>query len=112
MADQHDNHEHGAGHDEVAVEESSLSNGGILFFFGLTALVFFGSAAALGSAYYKITDYVLHEKNFGQTSADLTKQRQLEEERLTTYGYADKDKKFVRMPIDVAMQKVVEDAKK
>jgi hypothetical protein len=112
MAEPTDNHQHTGGHDEVQVEESSLSNSGILFFVALTAFVFFGAAAGLGSSYYRITDALMREKNYGVKPAELTKQREYEEERLTTYGYVDQAKQIVRMPIDIAMQKVVEDAKK
>jgi len=106
---EHENHGHGG---DVRVEESSLSNPGILFFLGLTAAVFFSAAAGLGSGYYKLTDILLREKSLGVDSPELARQRSLEEERLTSYGYVDKDKGIVRIPIDVAMQKVVEDAKK
>jgi hypothetical protein len=105
-------HEHGhEGHGDVAVEASGLPNLSIAGFVALTALVFFVSAASLPSLFYRIVDHM----RGGQASAkvtDLKTLRSHETQRLSTYGYVDKGKGVVHIPIDVAMQKVVEDAKK
>jgi hypothetical protein len=111
---EHGHHEHGdghGGHGDVAVEESGLPNLSIAGFVGLTALVFFVSAASLPSLFYRVVDHMrgsqLHAKG-----TDLATLRAHETQRLSTYGYTDKEKGIVHIPIDVAMQKVVEDAKK
>lgn len=41
----------------------------------------------------------------------LSKARSEDEKLLTTYGWIDKNKGVVRLPIDVAMQKVIEESK-
>jgi hypothetical protein len=103
--------DHGHGHGDVAVEESGLPNLSILGFVVLTAVVFFGTAASLPSLFYRVLEHIRH----GQVSAkatELSELRTVETERLGTYGYVDKEKGIVHIPIEVAMQKVVEDAKK
>lgn len=102
----------GHGHGEVAVEESTLSNTGILTFCVLTAVVFFGSAMALPGLFYRYTDGVRREMTVAGPSPELVKLRAEEEKRLSGYGFVDKEKQIVHIPIDVAMQKVVEEAKK
>lgn len=99
------------GHGDVAVEETSLSNGGIMAMMTLTAVVFFGSAGVLFSVLNRMGSELMDQKA-SVDSQELKQIRAQEEERLTTYGYVDKEKQVVRIPIDVAMQKVVEDAKK
>ncbi len=122
MAEHHDNHGHdaehghghGGGHDEVRVEESTLPNASILAFVGITVLVFFTSAFTLPTVFYRILDYMngtMNQESPGG-SPELVALRAHEVEQLTTYGYVDKDKQIVHIPIDIAMQKVVEDAKK
>jgi hypothetical protein len=96
----------------VRVEESSLSNSGILLFVILTTVIFFGSAAALMSLFPRIKEQLVNEKNAASGPTESVTLRAQEDERLTTYGYVDKEKGVVRIPIDVAMQKVVEEAKK
>lgn len=108
---EHQEHADGHGHGDVAVEETSLSNAGIMGMMTLTAVIFFGSAAVLFSVLSHIGQE-LQDQKAGVDSQELKQIRAQEEERLTTYGYVDKDKQIVRIPIDVAMQKVVEDAKK
>lgn len=105
-------HGDGHGHGEVAVEESSLSNTGILSFCILTAVTFFGSAAALPGLFYRYTDSIRREMTVAGPSPELSKLRAEEDKRLSGYGFVDKDKQIVHIPIDVAMQKVVEEAKK
>jgi hypothetical protein len=114
MADHSSSAGHGDahGHGEVAVEESSLSNTGILTFCVLTALTFFGSAAALPGLFYRYTDYVRREMTVAGAGPELAKLRAEEEKRLGSYGFVDKDKQIVHIPIDVAMQKVIEEAKR
>ncbi len=114
MAEHVNDHGHGAGdgHGDVRVEESSLPNSGILGFVLLTGLVFFGAAIAIPPLFYRIIDHRSAEMQPPGGSLELVKLREMETERLTTYGYVDKDKQIVHIPIDVAMQKVVEDARK
>lgn len=108
----HGHHDDGhGGHGDVAVEPSGLPNLSIAGFVGLTGLVFFVSAASLPSLFYRIVDHMRDEQQHGRTT-DLSTLRSHETKRLTTYGYVDKAKGVVHIPIDVAMQKVVEDAKK
>lgn len=108
----HGHHDDGhGGHGDVAVEPSGLPNLSIAGFIGLTGLVFFVSAASLPSLFYRIVDHMRGEQLHAQTT-DLKTLRAQEKTRLTTYGYIDKEKGVVHIPIDVAMQKVVEDAKK
>lgn len=105
-------HGDGHGHGEVAVEESTLSNTGILTFCILTAIVFFGSALALPGLFYRYTDSVRREQTNAGPSDEMAKLRSLESKRLTTYGFVDKEKQIVHIPVDIAMQKVIEEAKK
>ncbi len=114
MADHSNTHGQGDahGHGEVAVEESTLSNTGILTFCVLTAIVFFGSAMALPGLFYRYTDRVRREMTVAGPSPELAKLRAQEDKRLGGYGFVDKEKQIVHIPIDVAMQKVVEEAKK
>lgn len=114
MADQSNTQGHGDahGHGEVAVEESTLSNTGILTFCVLTALVFFGSALALPGLFYRYTDSVRREMTVAGPSPEMLKLRAEEDKRLGSYGFVDKEKQIVHIPVDVAMQKVVEEAKK
>jgi hypothetical protein len=108
--DHGDDHDHEGGHGDVAVEESGLPNLSIAGFVGLTALVFFTSAATLPSLFYRIVDRLKAEQTV--QSSELGTLRAYEVERLSTYGYVDQAKGIVHIPIDVAMQKVIEDAKK
>lgn len=108
---EHQEHSDGHGHGDVAVEETSLSNGGIMAMMSLTAVIFFGSAAVLFSVLSHIGSDLMDQKA-SVDSVELKQIRAQEEERLTTYGFVDREKQVVRIPIDVAMQKVVEDAKK
>lgn len=110
MAEHSENHGHG--HGDVQVEESGLPNLGILAFVVVTAVIFFGSAAVLPTVFYRITDQMTARLAGSGSSSDLATLRAQETERLTTYGYVDKDKQIAHIPIDVAMQKVVEDAAK
>ena len=112
MSDHEHDHGHGheGGHGEVAVEESGLPNLSIAGFVGLTALVFFTSAATLPSLFFRIVDHMKGEQTV--KSSDLATLRAYEIDRLSTYGYVDQGKGVVHIPIDVAMQKVIEDAKK
>jgi len=114
MADQSNTQGHGDahGHGEVTVEESTLSNTGILTFCVLTALVFFGSALALPGLFYRYTDSMRREMTVAGPSPEMLKLRTEEDKRLGSYGFVDKEKQIVHIPVDVAMQKVVEEAKK
>ena len=114
MADHSSNAGHGDahGHGDVAVEASTLSNTGILTFCVLTAAVFFGSAAALPGLFYRYTDSVRREMTVAGPSPELSRLRSEEDKRLGGYGFVDKEKQIVHIPIDVAMQKVIEEAKR
>ena len=103
-------HDHG-GHGDVAVEESGLPNLSILGFVVLTAVVFFSTAASLPTLFFRIVDHMRGEHVSPKDGA-LPTLRAQETERLSTYGYVDQQKGIVRIPIEVAMEKVVEDAKK
>jgi hypothetical protein len=110
MSEQHHDDGHG-GHGDVAVEESGLPNLSIAGFVVLTAVVFFSSAATLPSLFHRIVEHMRGEQAAPKTT-ELSALRNLETQRLSTYGYIDQAKGVVHIPIEVAMQKVVEDAKK
>lgn len=103
---------HGDSHGEVRVEESTLPNKSVFGFVAITALVFFGTAATLPTVFHRYIDQMRANPEDPVASQELVKLRAEETERLSTYGYIDKGKQIVHIPIEVAMQKVVEEAKK
>lgn len=106
-----DQHAHG-GHGEVQVEDSSLSNTGILVFCLITAGVFFGSILFLPGLFYRYVDHVQHQRASAGATDEQTQLRALEEKRLTSYGYVEQAKQVVHIPIEIAKQKVIEEAKR
>ena len=103
--------EHGHGHDFM-VEEEQPPNGS-LFVWGLVvAIVFFGSAALMTSLFYRTTEEVIYDKVLSVGSPELVALRKEEAQKLGTYGWVDKGKQIVHMPIEQGMKKVVEDAQK
>ncbi len=61
---------------------------------------------------YTVTEPVVAGGLTDQQRFDLLAKARAEDERLTgTYGWMDKSKGIVRLPIEVGMQKVIEDRK-
>lgn len=76
------------------------------------AIVFFGSAAVLSSIFNRITEEELNAKVGAVGSPELVQLRTEEGQRLSTYGYTDKDKQLVHIPIEEGMKQVIAEAQK
>lgn len=106
-------HGHGEGHHAaVMVEEEQPSNSNLVFWGIIIGIIFFGSAAACMSAFYptvaRYWSYRMEQEGPPRGQVLIGEQQKL----LHGYGYVEKDKQLVRIPIDTAMQKVVEEAKR
>lgn len=76
---------------------------------GLTSVVVLvGVMFGLQSYFYEIRDAEQQTKVLGKQNADLLDLRAKEQKRLTTAAYLDKGAGKVRIPINVAMEKLVE----
>lgn len=72
-------------------------------------IVLIVTVEGLVSFYHYTVDAKVLEMQLAPVSPALTKLRAEEQERLTTYGWADKDKQLARIPIQRAMQLVVQE---
>lgn len=113
MADNHGHGGHGAGHDEFMVDEEQPANGQLVIWGLVTALVFFGAGGVLTSIFYKYSDHVIEEKVLSRTAPEVAALRAEEDAKLHCSAPADKSKPGATCtPIEDAMKKVVEEAKK
>jgi hypothetical protein len=103
-------HDHPA-HHPFDVDEDQPDNRSLAVYGVAIAFVFFGCGIALTSLFYRAADVVVQERSAGQ-SQELRSLRSQEDERLSSYGWADKAKGEVRIPIDQAMKLMVEGGKK
>ncbi len=99
-------------HHSFAVEEEQPDSGRIFLFGIVVAIVFFGSALVLRSVYYETLENTVYHKVLSRPSPQLLQLRMQEEEKLTTYGWVDKDKQVVRIPVERAMRLLTEEEKK
>ena len=104
MSDDQQVHQHapGAGYDEA--EPQALW----VLFMGLGVIVTLIAVMLSVEWYYdRINEEVTFEKQLAPVSGDLTALRADEDLRLHTYGYVNKEKTEVRIPIERAMDVVV-----
>jgi heme O synthase-like polyprenyltransferase len=94
-------------HHPFEVETEQPSNLGLLIKGLLVGAAFFGSGIVLTSVYYRKADEYM-ERAAVRPPADVVELRQMEQERLTTYGWVDRAKGEVRIPIDQAMKLMIE----
>lgn len=106
-------HSHSGGHHASgSVDETPVSNSSVVGWGIVMAIVFFGSAAVLSSIFNRITDEELNAKVGSVGSPELVQLRTEESQRLSTYGYTDKDKQRVHIPIEEGMKQVIAEAQK
>ena len=93
---------HGAGFDEAEPQAFLILIFGIGTIITLLAVMF-----AVEWYFDRVNEEVTYEMQLGPVSVDLTALRADEDLRLHTYGYINKDKTEVRIPIERAMDVVV-----
>lgn len=104
-------HSHSDGHHAAgSVDETPVSNSSVVGWGIVMAIVFFGSAAVLSSIFNRITDEELNVKVGTVGAPELVQLRTEESQRLSTYGYTDKDKQLVHIPIEEGMKQVIAEA--
>ena len=108
-----DHGDHGdpsAHHASGAVDETPVSNSSIVGWGVAMAVLFFGSAAVLSSVFARLTDDAVNERVLSVSSPALQELRVEEQRRLSTYGYVDKDKKLIHVPIEDGIKQVIAEA--
>lgn len=104
---------HGGGqHGTIAVDETPVSNTSVVGWGLVMAVVFFGSAAVLSSIFNRITEEELNAKVGAVSAPELLQLRAEEKQLLSTYGYTDKAKQLVHIPIEEGMKQVIAEAQK
>ncbi len=104
-------HSHSGGHHASgSVDETPVSNSSVVGWGIVMAVVFFGSAAVLSSIFNRITDEELNAKVGAVGAPELVQLRTEESQRLSTYGYTDKEKGLVHIPIEEGMKQVIAEA--
>lgn len=104
-------HSHAGGHHGAStVDETPVSNSSVVGWGIVMLVVFFGSAAVLSSIFSRITDEELNAKVGAVGAPELVQLRAEETKRLTGYGYTDKDKQLVYIPIEEGMKQVIAEA--
>ena len=104
-------HSHSGGHHASgSVDETPVSNSSVVGWGVVMAVVFFGSAAVLSSIFNRITDEELNAKIGTVGAPELVQLRSEESQRLSTYGYTDKEKGLVHIPIEEGMKQVIAEA--
>ena len=105
MSDQpHASQSHGAGFDEA--EPQALW----LLALGLGTIITLVSVMLAVEWYYdRVNEEVTYEKQLAPVSEDLRALRSDEDLRLHTYGYMNKERTEVRIPIERAMELVIAD---
>lgn len=73
-------------------------------------ILVFAIIVALQALYYHVEETEAYRKGSGQFSNTQTQLRAQQEADLQSYGWIDRDKGIVRVPIDVAMDLVVRES--
>lgn len=102
---------HESVHHSFEVEQEQPSNR-TLTFYGLGILVvFFGCGILITSLFHRVA-IPLVEQRSTRPPPELRELRAREEQLLGSYGWVDREKQIVRIPIERAMQLIVEGDRK
>lgn len=96
-------------HHSFEVEHEQPSNGVLVMWGLIIAAVFFGSALVVSQLFRFTTEQIVSDKVLSVPNPALDKLRAEETERLTTYGYVNPEKTAVRIPVERAMQLMLEE---
>lgn len=109
-------HDHGEFREELAGEHPNSYDHNepkysLLWILGGTTVVLLILIGIGIQQYYNLSEVsTVFDRVLSQDSWQLQNLRNKENQELTHYGYADGEKKVIRIPIDQAMKLVVEDA--
>lgn len=102
---------HDAQHESFTVEGEQPDNKRLFVYGVIIAATFFTSGIVLTTIFHRATQAMSVQRG-GHVSRELNELRRQEAERLGSYGWVDKAKGEVRIPIDRAMMLLVEGAQK
>ncbi len=101
-----------ASHHSFSVDESQPKNRNLLVW-GMVILSIFGIAIfVLTNIFYQTLEQKVYTNVLAPTSEDLEKLRADQFKQLQTYGFIDKPKQIVHIPIEEAIKQEVEEAKR
>ena len=98
-------------HPSFLVDEQQPKNRTILIWgliIGTTVAIIL---VILSTVFYRTTDQAIYEKQLSINDSELELLKNSQKKNLHSYGWIDKEKQIVHIPIEEAMKKVVEQEK-